>query len=121
MKSLVFIFYFFLSQTLSGQDSVLLKGNKLFVLGKINEIESTILLEKRILNIYLPDGYNEKDTVQYPVIYLLDGSADEDFIHIAGLLQFLNFPWVNKVSKSILVGIANVDRKRDFTFPTTIE
>ena len=121
MKSLVFIFYFFLSQTLSCQDSVLKKGSKPFVLGKINEIESKILLEKRILNIYLPDGYNENDTLQYPVIYLLDGSADEDFIHIAGLLQFLNFPWVNKVPKSILVGIANVDRKRDFTFPTTIE
>jgi predicted alpha/beta superfamily hydrolase len=121
MKSLVFIFYLFLSQNLSGQDTILRKQSKPFVLGKINEIESKILFEKRILNIYLPDGYNEKDTIKYPVIYLLDGSADEDFIHIAGLLQFLNFPWVNKVPKSILVGIANVDRKRDFTFPTTIE
>ncbi len=121
MKRLVFIFYLFLSQNLSGQDTILRKQSKPFVLGKINEIESKILLEKRIVNIYLPDGYNEKDNIQYPVIYLLDGSADEDFIHIAGLLQFLNFPWVNKVPKTILVGIANVDRKRDFTFPTTIE
>jgi len=52
---------------------------------------------------------------------LLDGSADEDFIHIAGLVQFTNFPWVKALPNSIVVGIANVDRRRDFTFPTTVE
>jgi uncharacterized protein len=68
-------------------------------------------------NIYLPQGYH-KDSV-YPVIYLLDGSANEDFIHIAGILQFGNMMEI--FPQAILVGIANVDRKRDFTFPTTIE
>lgn len=91
------------------------------VLGQIDEIMSEELNEKRLLNIYLPDGYNPKDTVTYPVIYLLDGSADEDFIHIAGLVQFNSFEWVSRVPKSIVVGIATVDRRRDFTFPTTIE
>jgi predicted alpha/beta superfamily hydrolase len=93
---------------------------KPFVLGLIDEITSVQLGEKRILNIYLPEGYHEKDTVTYPVIYLLDGSADEDFIHVAGLIQFNSFSWVNRVPKSIVVGIATVDRRRDFTFPTTI-
>ncbi|MFL5762553.1 MAG: alpha/beta hydrolase [Bacteroidia bacterium] len=93
---------------------------KPFVIGEIAEIPSRVLSEKRILNIYLPEGYDAKDTVKYPVIYLLDGSADEDFIHIAGLVQFCNFSWVNTLPRSIVVGIANVDRKRDFTFPTTI-
>ncbi|HLK28915.1 MAG TPA: alpha/beta hydrolase-fold protein [Puia sp.] len=92
-----------------------------FVLGTIEEIQSKILSEKRILNIYLPEGYNKNDTIKYPVIYLLDGSADEDFIHVAGLVQFNTFPWVNRVPKSIVVGIANIDRKKDFTYPTTIE
>ena len=36
-------------------------------------------------------------------------------------MQFANFSWINMLPKSILVGIANIDRKRDFTFPTTIE
>lgn len=94
---------------------------KPFVLGVIDEIQSSELGEKRILNIYLPEGYNAADTVKYPVVYLLDGSADEDFIHIVGLYQFNNFSWINRVPKSIIVGIANVDRKRDFTYPTTIE
>jgi len=96
-------------------------ASKPFVLGRIDELSSKILGEKRILNIYLPEGYNDKDTTRYPVIYLLDGSANEDFIHIAGLVQFNNFPWINQVPRSIVVGIANVDRRRDFTFPTTVE
>lgn len=92
-----------------------------FVLGVIDKIQSTVLNETRILNIYLPEGYNPSDSIKYPVIYLLDGSADEDFIHIVGLVQFNTFEWVNKVSKSIVVGIANVDRARDFTYPSTLD
>jgi predicted alpha/beta superfamily hydrolase len=95
--------------------------NKPFVLGVIDKIHSMELSEDRTLNIYLPEGYNASDTIRYPVVYLLDGSADEDFIHIAGLYQFNSFDWVGRVPKSIVVGIANVDRRRDFTFPTTIE
>lgn len=96
-------------------------SSKPFVLGVTDEIESNQLAEKRILNIYLPEGYHQDDTIKYPVIYLLDGSADEDFIHIVGLVQFNSFEWINQVPKSILVGIATVDRRRDFTFSTTIE
>jgi len=97
------------------------KSSKPFILGAIDEIYSKELAEYRVLNIYLPEGYNKMDTVKYPVIYLLDGSANEDFIHIVGLVQFFSFEWINQVPKSIVVGIATVDRKRDFTFPTTIE
>jgi uncharacterized protein len=96
-------------------------NSKPFVLGQIDEMQSEALGEKRILNIYLPEGYGQNDTARYPVIYLLDGSANEDFIHITGLVQFNNFEWINRVPKSIVVGIATVDRKRDFTFPTSIE
>lgn len=95
--------------------------SKPFVLGVIDEIQSTVLAEKRILNIYLPEGYNQNDAKKYPVIYLLDGSADEDFIHIVGLVQFNSFEWINQVPKSIVVGIATVDRRRDFTFQTSIK
>lgn len=97
------------------------KGSaKPFILGEIQTLQSRILHEKRILNIYLPEGYNTGSTARYPVIYLLDGSADEDFIHIAGLVQFCSFPWVGRLSPSIVVGIANIDRKRDFTYPSAV-
>lgn len=91
---------------------------KPFSIGVVDEIQSATLNENRTLNIYLPDGY-EKNTASYPVIYLLDGSSNEDFIHIVGLVQFMTM--IEKMPASIVVGIANVDRKRDFTFPTTIE
>ncbi|MCO6148436.1 alpha/beta hydrolase [Flavobacterium sp. NRK1] len=98
-----------------------IETSKPFVLGVIDEIQSKELAEIRVLNIYLPEGYNQNDTIKYPVIYLLDGSADEDFIHIVGLVQFNSFEWISQVPKSIIVGIATVDRKRDYTFPTTIQ
>jgi hypothetical protein len=121
MKTIIIGILFSLSfGIVVAQDSIFYKRDIPFVLGRIDEIQSKILAEKRVLNIYLPEGYHKDDSIRYPVIYLLDGSADEDFIHIAGLVQFLNFSWVNILPKSILVGIANVDRKRDFTFPTTI-
>lgn len=95
--------------------------SKPFVIGKVENLYSRVLGENRVLNIYLPEGYNPADTVHYPVIYLLDGSADEDFIHIVGLVQFCSFEWVNQLPKSIVVGIANVDRRRDYTFATTVQ
>ncbi|MBD8348279.1 alpha/beta hydrolase [Dysgonomonas sp. HGC4] len=90
-----------------------------FILGYIDNVHSEILNEDRVLNIYLPDDY-DKDT-KYPVIYLLDGSADEDFIHIVGIVQYNTFPWVDRVPKSIVVGIANTNRKRNFTSPSSRE
>lgn len=94
-------------------------ASKPFVLGTIETIHSKLLGEDRILNIYLPEEYDS--TAKYPVIYLLDGSADEDFIHVVGLVQYNNFAWIDRVPKSIVVGIANVNRKRDFTSPSDRE
>ena len=122
MKILLSVVCIFLTtQILIGQDKTASSKPTPFVLGVIDEVQSIELSEKRTLNIYLPEGYNEQDTIKYPVIYLLDGSADEDFIHIVGLVQFNNFSWINRVPKTIVVGIANVDRKRDFTYASTIE
>ena len=92
---------------------------KPFVLGITEQLPSKELSETRTLNIYLPDGYDKDKTTKYPVIYLLDGSADEDFVHIVGVVQFLTM--IESMPKSIIVGIANVDRRRDFTFPTSID
>jgi len=92
---------------------------KSFTIGETVTIESKILSEKRTLNIYLPEGYSATEKAKYPVIYLLDGSANEDFIHVVGLVQFFNMTF--NMPKTIIVGIANVDRKRDFTYHTDLE
>lgn len=80
-----------------------------------------MLSEIRTLNTCLPLGYQPGDTARNPVIYLLDGSAVKDFIHIVGLVQFKTFPWINRVPKSIVVGIDTVNRMRDFTCPKCSE
>ncbi|PHI20111.1 esterase [Lewinellaceae bacterium SD302] len=87
-------------------------------IGETLSLQSKILGEERKLNVYLPTYYQYDSLKNYPVIYLLDGSMDEDFMHVAGLVQFCSFSWINDLPESILVGIANVDRKRDFTYPT---
>lgn len=107
----------FLILSLVSLTSILSAQKAPFVLGQIDTLHSTILGENRVLNIYLPPGYSPDSVATYPVIYLLDGGADEDFIHIAGLVQFSSFPWVEHLPPSILVGIANVNRRRDFTYP----
>ena len=88
------------------------------IIGEKVVLYSNVLNEERTLNIYLPQSYATDSLKKYPIIYLLDGSLDEDFIHISGLVQFGSFSWINMLPESIVVGIANVDRKRDFTYPT---
>jgi len=100
------------------QNEIKLNETTLLSIGEKIKFQSEILNENRILNVYLPNGYSKDSLKTYPVIYLLDGSIDEDFIHISGLVQFGSFSWINMIPETIIVGISNVDRKRDFTFPT---
>lgn len=121
MKKLLFFSFMLMLWCLSAraQDTLTMRKHfNPFVLGITDNIHSTVLSEKRLLNIYLPANY-QSDTAHFPVIYLLDGSANEDFVHITGIVQF--FTMLGIIPDCIIVGIANVDRKRDFTFPTTVE
>ncbi|WDF54574.1 alpha/beta hydrolase [Mucilaginibacter sp. KACC 22063] len=87
------------------------------IIGLSEAFYSKVLNETRTINIYLPEGYNPTDTLKYPVIYIPDGGEDEDFIHLTGIIRFDTQAWVNRVPQSIVVGIKNVNRRRDFTFP----
>lgn len=125
MKPLSVLFAFlFLSGTVAfTQDTVREKSleKRPFSIGESFSFHSEILNETRTVNIYLPPQFHPDSAQQYNVIYLLDGSAEEDFVHIAGLVSFLNFPWARSMPDAIIVGISNVDRKRDFTYPTTVK
>ncbi len=115
---LIFIGLVFFSQIFAQNEIKLNKITPLSIGDKI-KFQSEVLNENRSLNIYLPNEYSKNSLKTYPVIYLLDGSIDEDFIHISGLVQFGSFSWINMIPESIVVGISNIDRKRDFTYPTT--
>lgn len=110
-----------LSLQLYAQTEITANNKKPIVIGEQVEIRSEIFNESRTLNIYLPLGYSDKSKDIYDVVYVFDGSLDEDFIHTVGLVQYYNFPWIDVIPNSIVVGIGTIDRRRDFTYPTTIE
>ena len=111
MKNLLLLLIAFISLSVYSQNT------KPLNIGEIKTIQSKVLNEERTLNVYLPQSYDSKK--EYPVIYLLDGSINEDFLHITGLVQFFNMMF--NMPDCIVVGIANVDRKRDFTFHTDLK
>jgi predicted alpha/beta superfamily hydrolase len=90
--------------------------SKPLTIGLAEKIKSVQLGETRTINIYLPEDYNPKDTVTYPVIYIPDGGLEEDFIHITGIVRYNTQPWIARFKRSIVVGIENTNRRRDFTF-----
>lgn len=116
LQSLLFTFISFISLSLQSQNTINEVSKTALTIGDAVTLNSKILSEDRVLNIYLPDGYKSQDTLKYNVLYVLDGTMNEDFLHVVGLTQFFNLQYT--MPKTIVVGIANVDRKRDFTFPT---
>lgn len=74
--------------------------------------------ETRRINVYRPPAWGVADTVPRPVLYMPDGGAAEDFVHVAGLLQVLTGN--GSMRPFLLVGIENTERRRDMTGPTTV-
>lgn len=88
------------------------------VLGQGYDIASTALGEVRRVNIYVPPGYAKGET-RYPVLYLIDGGVDQDFVHIAGLSQHATIS--GSFREMIVVGIETKDRRRELTFPAVTD
>jgi predicted alpha/beta superfamily hydrolase len=81
--------------------------------GRERAIWSSVLQEPRQLLISLPSNY-ERSGKAYPVVYLLD--AEMQFVQAAGTLQFLG-SFNERIPETILVGVVNTDRGRDFVPP----
>jgi hypothetical protein len=89
------------------------------VIGDTLTIDSGILGEKRLINVYMPPGYKESPAARFPVLYMPDGGIAEDFLHVAGLVQV---SVGNQTMRPfLLVGIENTERRRDMTGPTENE
>lgn len=86
------------------------------VLGRGHTLDSPELGEARRINVYLPAGY-EASGKAYPVLYVIDGGVEQDFIHIAGLSQHASIS--ASFQEMIVVGVETVDRRRELTFPAT--
>jgi predicted alpha/beta superfamily hydrolase len=82
-------------------------------------IPSKLLSETRVVNVYVPPGYDGKSEQRYPVLYMLDGGVKEDFPHLSSTLDALIQN--GEIPPMLLVGIENTERRRDLTGPTTVE
>lgn len=81
-------------------------------------VDSKILNEKRIINIWKPENYSINND-SLPVIYMPDGGIAEDFPHIATTMAALIK--LKKIPPFILVGIENTVRRRDLSGSTEVE
>lgn len=84
-------------------------------IGEAHVIASKPLGQDREVNVYLPADYATSGK-SYPVLYLIDGGLDQDFLHIAGT-SALGALWARS-QDVIVVGIATQDRRRELTGPT---
>ena len=84
-------------------------------IGDTFTLESKALGETRRINVYPPPGYAKSD-LRVPVLYMPDGGIDEDFLHVAGLVEVL--VGNGTMRPFLLVGIENTERRRDLTGPT---
>jgi len=80
------------------------------VLGQTISIESKILNETREVFVYTPDGYDDGNE-SFPVLYVLDGETN--FFIATAISNFLATN--QRIPRTIVVGIPNVARNRDFT------
>ena len=82
-------------------------------IGETFTIESKALGETRRINVYRPSPYGLASDAPLPVMYMPDGGIQEDFLHVAGLLQVSTG---NETMRPfLLVGIENTQRRRDMT------
>lgn len=87
------------------------------VIGTKHSLQSDILNEDREYWISLPDSYHNKESPykRYPVLIVLDGNLH--FKSIVGVVNYMSSDvyrsW--KIPEMIVVGIQNVDRRRDYT------
>jgi hypothetical protein len=85
-------------------------------IGETFTLHSEVLDETRRINVFEPTKYGEAAEKPLPVLYMLDGGIDEDFLHVAGLMQV--FVSNGSMGPFLLVGIENTDRQRDMTGPS---
>jgi len=89
-----------------------------YILGRTYTIASKALGADRRLTVRLPAEYQDNPDAVYPVIYVIDGGPEQDFPHIAGIMQSRE---VNLTfSPFILVGVETVSRRTMLTAPIPI-
>jgi predicted alpha/beta superfamily hydrolase len=85
-------------------------------IGETFTLDSKILGQQRVINVYVPPGYATTPDARYPVLYMPDGGLAEDFEHVVG---DVDISIKNAVIRPVIVvGVENIERRHDVTGPT---
>lgn len=91
-------------------------GTRPAAIGETFDLPSKLLGQTRVINVYLPPDYSKGGS--FPVMYMPDGGIAEDFPHVAAVVDV---SIRNEVIKPmIIVGIENIERRRDLPGPTDV-
>ncbi|WP_314340569.1 alpha/beta hydrolase-fold protein [Acinetobacter guillouiae] len=82
-------------------------------IGETHNFVSSVLNEKRPIQIYLPATYGKYPKQKYPVIYLLD--SETNFHYLTGIVEKLSKSPYPSIPEMVVVGIVNTERARDLT------
>jgi predicted alpha/beta superfamily hydrolase len=85
------------------------------IIGQSFQITSSVYGAEKTLVVRLPAEYEASPEKYYPVVYLIDGGADQDFPHIAGLAQHGDIS--GTFEPFILVGVETQNRRNELTPP----
>lgn len=81
-------------------------------ISRLDSIHSNILQEKRLFQVFLPQGYQPGGTDKYDVLYVLDGGNWNTGL-ITKVQQFLEGE--SYMPPTIIVSILGIDRNKDLT------
>ena len=85
------------------------------VIGSKQSLHSNVLNEDREFWIGLPESYNDQASLykKYPLLIVLDGNTH--FKAVTGLVDYMSSAYNLRIPEMIVVGVINIDRRRDFT------
>jgi len=98
-----------------GLNQVIPQNAEQIVVGTKHHLHSSILNEDREFWVSLPESYNAPvaSNKKYPLLIVLDGNTH--FGAITGMVKYMSSAYNNRIPEMIVVGIQNMDRRRDFT------
>ncbi|MDX1828640.1 MAG: alpha/beta hydrolase-fold protein [Lutibacter sp.] len=98
-----------------GLNQVSSQNAEQIVIGTKHHLHSNILNEDREFWISLPESYNTQAAShkKYPLLIVLDGNTH--FRAITGMVNYMSSGYNIRIPEMIVVGIQNIDRRRDFT------
>ena len=86
------------------------------IVGTTYSIPSSVYGVDRRISVKLPIQYAKAKDKNFPVLYLIDGGPEQDFPHIAGMLQSIDINWT--LEPVVLVGVETVNRRYEASPPS---